>query len=210
MPKRIDITIGKMFGKWTVLGYGGRSSTNFALWLCRCSCGTEKTITGVNLRRGRSIQCLSCAHTKHGMSYERVYSIWTGIKYRCTSHKEYNRNYSARGIKICERWTGERGFENFIADVGQPPNHKMQIDRIDNEKDYSPDNVRWATRSVNMQNRRKKPNCSSKYRGVYWFANRWASKIMKEGIIYRLGRFDKEEDAYAAYRKAEQRLYPKP
>ena len=107
------------FGRLAVVG-----SVNGG-WLCKCDCGTEKIVSGSHLRTGAIVSC-GCFHAEqqrqpitHGKRRSRVYSIWINMIQRCTNENNPRfQDYGARGIAVCDEW---RQFENFYADMGDPP-----------------------------------------------------------------------------------------
>jgi hypothetical protein len=73
---------------------------------------------------------------------------------RCSNpNNKRHADYGGRGIKVCERWQGDHGFVNFLADIGPPPAGKT-LDRINNDGHYEPGNVRWATAKEQRANQR--------------------------------------------------------
>ena len=87
---------------------------------------------------------------------KKLYKRYQNIKKRCYNENSISyKNYGGRGIKMCKRWLGKDGFKNFLnwaLKNGYSP--ELQIDRIDNNKGYSPNNCRWVDRKTNMKNRR--------------------------------------------------------
>lgn len=85
------------------------------------------------------------------------------MKERCYNPKDssYYR-YGGRGIGVCDRWLNS--FENFLEDVGEPPDPSMTLDRYPNQDgNYEPGNVRWAT--AQEQHRNKSTNRLIEYNG---------------------------------------------
>ena len=162
--RRISM-VGKRFGRLVVLRFAGIDKRRNALWLCRCDCGKETIVQGMHLlsMHTRSCGCLCIdrvrkANTKHGgatrSGWSKEYRAWKNMKSRCLdpNSKRYC-DYGGRGITICERWL--HSFENFLADVRRAPGPEYSIDRINNDGNYEPGNVRWATRKQQRQNRRR-------------------------------------------------------
>jgi hypothetical protein len=96
---------------------------------------------------------------KHGYSrvgiYNSTYRAWASMKNRCHakfSSKNY-KYYAGKGIRICERWIGRQGFQNFLSDMGPKPGRSYSLDRIDSDGNYEPSNCRWATKIQQSRNR---------------------------------------------------------
>ena len=139
-------------------------------FLCRCDCGNESIVPLYSLKNGgtKSCGCLNSEvqskfmikySTKHGKSKSPEYKVWKGMKNRCNNPRATGyENYGGRGIKVCKRW--DDSFENFIKDMGERPNENYQIDRIDNDKGYAPNNCKWVTPSENSLNKRHRKGAS--------------------------------------------------
>lgn len=93
---------------------------------------------------------------KHRMSGSPEWLAWKNMRNRCNSetHQAYA-NYGGRGISVHPAWNAKSdGFEAFFEHVGPRPGDEYQLDRIDNEGNYEPGNVRWTTCGENQRNRR--------------------------------------------------------
>jgi len=166
MGKLIDLT-GQRFGRLVVLerARAARHGES-AKWLCHCDCGKEKIVSGKLLRRGDTRSC-GCLHSEelremsitHGLSKTRLYCVWSSMKDRCyrPACKSYP-NYGGRGITVCPEWLHDfAAFRDWAMSHGYDesvPCGTCTLDRIDNDKGYSPENCRFVSMKVQNNNRR--------------------------------------------------------
>ena len=163
-PQRTIDIAGRRFGKWTAIHFAEQRG-RMQRWLCRCDCGTERIISSKSLREGgsKSCGCLQREIVSNGATHGETrnghttpeYRTYAGMIQRCTNPNNPSWNhYGGRGIKVCPRW--QHSYEHFLADVGRRPSPAHSLDRYpNNDGDYEPGNVRWATRKEQNANRRK-------------------------------------------------------
>lgn len=141
--------------------------------------------------------------TKHGKNASREHRSWDHAKQRVSNPNNVGyKNYGGRGITMCSEWL--TSFERFYRDMGNRP-EGTSLDRIDNDKDYSPENCRWATRSEQNRNRRFFGKTLSNTRGVVWctYTNKWRAVIKMNGKNIHLGRYKDLTEAIKVRKEAE-------
>lgn len=161
MARRENI-IGYKFNRLTVIRENGRDSGGHMLYLCECNCGNQISAPLSRLKSGntKSCGCFRKENThnmriKHGMKGTRLYRIWRSMKDRCynPNFKDYSL-YGGRGITVCQEWLNDfSAFYDWAVTHGYADN--LSIDRMDNDKGYSPDNCRWATALEQRLNQRR-------------------------------------------------------
>lgn len=176
-----DLT-GQRFGKLTVLSRAA-SIDNDAAWLCRCDCGAETTVRSGNLKRAKACtKWCSRVITTHGMARTKEYRAWRGIKKRCLVKScALYKNYGGRGIGMFAEW--QDSFEAFYRYVGKAPSPSHSIDRVNNDGNYEPGNVRWATYTQQARNTRR--NHLLTHDGISMCISDWADFVgIRAGVIF--------------------------
>lgn len=179
MKQKYDLT-GLVVGKLTVTKRAeNKTNDRSAIWTCLCSCGKEKDIKATYLRNGRVSHC-GCEYLdgnprkKHGMYGTKEYNTWVRMKQRCFDENLPNYlEYGGRGITVYEPWIDN--FLDFYSYIGDAPSVHHSIDRIDNNGNYEPGNVRWADDTTQSNNRRV--NRLITHNGETLTISEWAKKL---------------------------------
>lgn len=163
----IDIS-GQVFDRLTVIRQAGFTRSKEASWLCRCACGTERIVSGHNLRSGNSRSCgcfrlegLRSTSTTHGHTrghqFTPEYRTWAAMMGRCRNpnHERY-KYYGAIGRDVYRPWHKAAVFIAYLIENLGPKPPGMTLDRIDNQRGYYPGNIRWATWKQQAANRRQR------------------------------------------------------
>lgn len=177
----LDLT-GKKFNHLKVIKFIKVTNHNEKLWECKCDCGNVCYHTSNQLTKGYSKQCKKCGYkitaiknAKPKKFSKKLVECYVNMKTRTTNKKQdkYNR-YINRNITMCDEWLNDYyAFEKWALENGYQEN--LTIDRIDNNKGYSPDNCRWVDRIVQANNRRT--NVCLEYNGKIKTMAQWSREL---------------------------------
>ena len=203
----IQIKQNDRYGSLTVIrDTGKKDSHGKSIWLCQCDCGNlvEKSSRYLLRKELKTHSCgcqMGVAKIKHGDKRKlkktaRLYSIWSGMRWRCNKNNHTRRNHAEKGVSICDEWLDYRVFKSWAMENGYSDG--LTIDRIDNNGNYEPSNCRWATAVEQANN--KSNNHLITYRGRTMTLAEWAREL---GINYSTlrSRFNRQklspEEAFA-------------
>lgn len=148
----------KRFGRLIAIEPVGRDRHRNVLWRCECDCGKESIVRAADLKRTKSCGCLSSELTAnrnrtHGLGRTKLYLVWAAMKQRCCNPQNKRfADYGGRGITMCDEWQGYEPFAKWAVANGYKEG--LEIDRIDNDSGYSPENCRFVTSRQNSRNKR--------------------------------------------------------
>lgn len=153
MSAKLSFTIGDKKGVFTIIGKADESHGHAVV--CLCECGKER-IMKVNFfysSLNKFPRC-KCYYTETAQYQSHpIYGVWKSMRCRCTYKKSPRyKDYGGRGIRVCERWNN---FLLFMEDILPKWKHGLQLDRIDNDGDYCPENVQLLPP---VENCRKRPS----------------------------------------------------
>lgn len=179
--------VGRRFTRLTVIS----QTFNPVICQCICDCGKKHEVYGSRLlagirkscgcyQRDRQKEVTSKRMTTHGDHKAKLYKVWNAMRERCNNPKtlKYSR-YGGRGIKVCDEWNNYVPFRDWSLKNGYKEG--LQIDRENNDGDYTPANCRWVTRKENMSNTSR--NVWIEINGETKTITQWAEEI---GIYSKL------------------------
>ena len=175
--------IGDVFGRLTVLAVGRKKNSYHQMAVCQCSCGSEPKVIKIDHFKSGAVVSCGCFHKEqhliHGLSQHVHYGRWHNMLDRCENPKSGSWDrYGGRGISVCERW---HRVENFIADLPDGYFEGAEMDRIENDGNYEPGNIRWATHGKNCDNR--STGAEFTFNGKTQSLARWSEET---GLAYSL------------------------
>lgn len=212
--------IGKTINRLKVIDLIKVNKANY--FVCNCSCNKpesqSKKILAYHVIHGK-VQSCGCYNkeivinneTTHGMSKTHSFRKWADMIKRCTNpnFKQY-KDYGGRGISVCIEWSNNfQAYYNYISQLEHFGEKGYTLDRIDNNGNYEPDNVRFADKNTQSRNQRIRNTNKSGTKGVHYDVsqNRWKPTIRANGKSIYLGTYKTLEEAIKVRKEAELKYY---
>lgn len=143
------------YGKLTPTDKSERNKHGQRVVLYKCDCGGEKLIREYDVKQGKCTSCGCIRHNQKLLSHQIEYASWRCMIGRCYNQSWASyQNYGGRGITVCNRWRGRKGYLNFYHDMAPRLSRDLTLDRINNDGNYEPSNCRWATKKQQRENQR--------------------------------------------------------
>ncbi len=178
-----------------------KSSRKYRYGLYECQyCNKEFEGSVYSVKRGQTKSCGCLSGEKHGLHQNKFYQTWYNMTYRCSNPKSKDyKDYGARGITVCEEWLDVRNFVAWCEST-HPNIEGYTLDRIDNDKGYSPENCRWVDRTTQNTNQRMREDNTSGVKGVCYHKSigKWVASIGVESKLKHIGSFKTLEEAVQA------------
>ena len=170
----------------------------YGLYECQY-CGKEFEATTAHIKSGNTRSC-GCQNGRrvHGLYNNKFYKTWKNMMGRCYNLKnKHYQNYGGRGISVCTDW---QDLANFVSWAEETYIEGMTMDRINNDGNYEPTNIRWADKTTQQLNQRIQKNNTSGFVGINWYkiTNKWVAKIKVNKVGIKIGSFLTKEEAVLA------------
>ena len=193
--------IGETFRKYPT--ETSKQKATYGLFECQyCKKEFECQVSNVKKKDTRSCGCqiINNFGTTHGLKSNRFYGTWRQMKSRCFNPRNVSYiHYGGRGITVCEEWLDIKNFIEW-AERTHPNIEGVTLDRIDNNKGYSPDNCRWVNAYIQGTNQRMKKSNTSGFVGVIKSksSGRWRARVSTKYTNKHIGCFNIIEEAVLA------------
>lgn len=187
---------GLKFGRLTVLERAENKGKD-TMWCCACDCGNKTIVRATCLKNGtvRSCGCLRKENAakinfKHGKSYTKINRVWNHIKGRCfNANDKQFKDYGGRGITMFPAWVDDfQAFYDYVSKLPHFGEEGYSLDRIDNNGNYEPNNIRWATAKQQARNRRTNRVVTYQENEISLIEASEQSKINYETLLFRTKR----------------------
>ena len=193
MGKRIKYQYGQMIGECVYLHeatpyvtHSGKQQRRGLFKCLKCEDQNDFVAKIHTVKSGHTKSCgcfqkitASARQYKHGMNGSNLHKRWVGIKNRCLNknNKSYNR-YGGRGITMCDEWRNDfKAFYDYAINLEHYGGPGRTLDRINNDGNYEPGNVRWATQHTQSANKRLSPKNYVGYTGVTKRNSKYEARI---------------------------------